>query len=457
MTMFAEHSTRPDAGQLRELRGALDALEPNRGASHAVLRVPAPARPAELLMRLEPSLDASYWAEPGGYEHVALGSLATLSASGGSRFQAVTGQAERLLGELWDPTGKLRLFGGFSFQAGRARSEAWQAFGDARFVLPRMAYERQGDRAELLLVFSASELDSPTACERVLEGAARLLMALGAALEQPQAAGYPAELAERPDAEFFELIGRVRSAIEHGELEKLVLARRVELRLPVPLDAAQVLRRLGTIAPECIRFAFRTENATFLGATPERLVNKRGMAFEADALAGSIRMGEAPLQLMENQKERAEQAIVVRELRNALEPLARTLGYAPLPEIHRLKHLTHLRTRISGTLAQPLHVLELVERIHPTPAVGGFPRTRALSWIAEHEPDERGWYAGPVGWFDRQGDGDFAVALRSGLFKNRQGALYAGAGIVDGSDPVSELAETRWKLAAMLAALEVTR
>jgi isochorismate synthase EntC len=118
--------------------------------------------------------------------------------------------------------------------------------------------------------------------------------------------------------------------------------------------------------------------------------------------------------------------------------------------------VVHLRTRISGVLREPLHVLELVERLHPTPAVGGVPTARALSWIAEHEPDERGWYAGPIGWVDAQGDGAFAVALRSGLLENHRASLYAGAGIVQGSDARSELNETRWKLQALLGALGVS-
>lgn len=454
--MFVDSSARPDPRHLRELRAALNAVRPLRGESHAIVRVPAPACSAEQLLRLDSSEDASYWQEPGGAEYVALGSVATLTATGDSRFKTLAALAEGLFSELADSGSAVPLFGGFSFQAGGACSEHWRAFGDARFVLPRVAYRKDRDQAELLVVVSANELLSPKACEQVLATAARARALLGTPAEPGSAAG-AAQVTEPPDQEYFELIDRTRAAIEQGELEKLVLARRVELSLSTPLDAARVLKRLATIAPECVRFAFRTHGSTFVGATPERLIKRRGTLFETDALAGSIRMGEAPLHLMENQKERTEQEIVVREIKRALEPIARTIAHAPLPEIHPLKHLTHLRTRISGTLSEPHHVLNLVERIHPTPAVGGFPRDRALRFIAENEPEERGWYAGPVGWFDRAGDGDFAVALRSGLFWGRDGVLYAGGGIIQGSDPVNELSETRWKLAAMLAALEVSR
>lgn len=455
MTTFAEPFSRSPRGELEALRAALDAAraEPER-APVSVLRVPAPARRAELLLRLDYP-DASYWAEPGGYEHVGLGAIVTLSATGAERFARVSEQARRLFADLGGAAERVRLFGGFAFQAGRAGTAAWRPFGEGRFVLPRYAYERAGDEAELLVAVTAADLSGANGAESVLAGAAAILDALSAGTEERDASAGAPTVSERPESEYFALVGSIRAAIERGDVEKVVLARRVDVSLPGPVDVARVLRRLSAIAPECLRFAFRAAGSTFLGATPERLVDKRGMAFDTEAVAGSIRVGEAPLRLMESPKERAEQAIVVREVKRTLEPLAEVIDHAPVPEIHRLRHLAHLRTRIRGTLRAPLHVLDLVERLHPTPAVGGVPRARALSWIAEHEPDERGWYSGPIGWFDREGDGEFAVALRSGLFQGASGALYAGGGIVEGSDAASELAETRWKLAALLGALEV--
>jgi isochorismate synthase len=287
--------------------------------------------------------------------------------------------------------------------------------------------------------------------------AARAIEALSAPPDETANPLEPAELVGRPELEFMQLVDEVRAAIERGELEKLVLSRRVDFRLPRPVSASLALWRLATIAPECVRFAFRVDDKTFLGATPERLVTKQGRAFETDALAGSMSVGDAPPgRLMESLKDRAEQAIVVRELLHVLSPVASELSHAKMPEIHRLRHVLHLRTRIRGVLREPLHVLDLVERLHPTPAVGGVPSAQALSWIAKHEPDERGWYAGPIGWVDSEGDGAFAVALRSGLLEKDHGWLYAGAGIVQGSDASSELNETRWKLQALLGALGVS-
>lgn len=136
-----------------------------------------------------------------------------------------------------------------------------------------------------------------------------------------------------------------------------------------------------------------------------------------------------------------------------LEPLCSCLHVAPEPRVRELREVLHLHTPIRGTLTRPRHVLELVEGLHPTPAVGGVPTAEALRWIPEHEPDERGWYAAPVGWFDAAGDGEFAVALRSCVLRGREAYLYAGAGIVRDSDPELEYHEMELKKQALLRAL----
>jgi isochorismate synthase len=422
----------------------------------AVVEIAVPARRAEALVDLEPAGEACYFAEPNGYEHVGLGAVRRIEARGPERFRAVTAEIEALFASLGADAEKIRLFGGFAFQTGRAASASWRALGEARFVLPRVTYERTGDSARLLVVLTASELADAAERERALGLAERALEAQTRRIDEPHLVPAPLRLEERAEQQYLALVDQVRAAIAKGELEKVVLARRVEVALPRRVTAAQVLSRLSGIAAECLRFAFRVGDTTFLGATPERLVEKRGRRFMTEAVAGSIKSGEAASQrLLESSKDRAEQAIVVRELLHVLEPLAAELEHERLPEVQRLRHVAHLRTKMKGLLREPLHVLSLVERLHPTPAVGGVPSARALAFIAEHEPDERGWYAGPIGWVDSKGDGSFAVALRSGILEPERAALYAGGGIMQGSDASSELTETRWKLQALLGALGV--
>ncbi len=441
--------------QLRARVAELAARPPARELCIAELAVPA-AR-AEALVDLEENGQAYYFAEPNGYENVGVGALRCIEARGPERFQAVSAELQSLFASLGPDAAGLRLFGGFAFQTGRAASPAWRSLGEARFVLPRLTYERSGERARLLLAFSGAELTDAARREAALGLAARALAALGSLPATANAAAVPVELDARSEQPYVALVDSARAAIARGELEKVVLSRRLELALPRPVAAAEALTRLAAIAPECLRFAFHVGTTSFVGATPERLVDKRGRRFTTEAVAGSINNdAAASRRLLESSKDRAEQAIVVRELLHALEPLAAELEHERSPEVQRLRHVVHLRTKIRGLLREPLHVLSLVERLHPTPAVGGAPSARALAFIAEHEPDERGWYAGPIGWVDAAGDGSFAVALRSGILERDRAALYAGAGIMQGSDASSELRETRWKLQALLGALGVT-
>jgi isochorismate synthase len=204
---------------------------------------------------------------------------------------------------------------------------------------------------------------------------------------------------------------------------------------------------------------FRWGDAAFLGATPERLLHKRGRQVETEALAGSIdsRDESAERRLQASAKDLEEHALVVSAITSALEPLCDQLELPSRPGVRSLKHLLHLCTPIQARLNRDTHVLELLERLHPTPAVGGVPTRVALECIAQTESFDRGWYAGAVGWFDALGDGDFNVALRSGLVRSERAWLFAGAGLVRESQGALEYAETTWKLSAMLSSLRARR
>jgi isochorismate synthase EntC len=179
--------------------------------------------------------------------------------------------------------------------------------------------------------------------------------------------------------------------------------------------------------------------AEWRGGSIERLGPRTGDA-QADALRASG-------------KDRREHDLVVRAIADALAAAGADVALPAEPSVRELRHVLHLHTPIRATLREPRHVLELAARLHPTPAVGGTPTAEAVAWIAAREPTPRGWYAAPVGWFDLDGDGELAVAIRSGLLAGPRVHLWAGAGIVAGSDPDRELAETDVKLRAMLGAL----
>ena len=244
------------------------------------------------------------------------------------------------------------------------------------------------------------------------------------------------------------------------KFRRAVLSRAVSLQAASDIDVSAVLRRLEISAPESTVFAFGRGPRTFMGATPERLVSLSGRELRTMAMAGSTPRGAdaaaddaLAAALLASDKEREEHAVVVDMLRAALLPLADELSIPRKPQVARFQHVQHLLTPVSGRLRDDTDVLALVERLHPTPAVGGTPRELALELIAEEETHERGWYTGPVGWVDRDGDGEFVVGLRSGVVHDDRATLFAGCGIVADSDPGREWDESATKLLALGSAL----
>jgi salicylate biosynthesis isochorismate synthase len=221
-----------------------------------------------------------------------------------------------------------------------------------------------------------------------------------------------------------------------------------------------VLGALRDGFPECYVYAVGRGEATFVGATPELLVRRDGERASPVALAGSTRrsadpavddhLGEA---LMRSDKDREEQAIVTRRIARALRPHAVWVTHAPEPVLVRIANIQHLATPIRAQLSEPLGAMALAALLHPTPAVGGEPFALAERLIPQLEGFDRGWYAGPVGWTDANGDGELCVALRCALLRGSVAHCYAGVGVVRDSVPAAELAETEVKLQALLPVL----
>ncbi len=231
-----------------------------------------------------------------------------------------------------------------------------------------------------------------------------------------------------------------------------MLARRVGRRLSD--SPIELLGRLRQAFPRCAIFCLRLgPDALFLGASPERLVRvDRGRVTTA-AIAGSATRDASPNEMLDSPKERYEHQLVVGEIARALAPHVISIQHAPRPEVLRLANVQHLITPFEAVALPGQHVLDLVNALHPTPAVGGMPRLAAREFLEHHEPLERGYYAAPLGWCDDSGDGDFWVGIRSALLRGRKLWAYAGAGIVAGSQPTAELAETELKLDAILEVL----
>ena len=248
-------------------------------------------------------------------------------------------------------------------------------------------------------------------------------------------------------------VGRITS----GALRKVVLARDVFATAGNPIDARVLLRRLAARYPDCFTFAC----ANLVGATPELLVRRRGGEVTALILGGTSPRGATPAEdaelaaaLLASAKNTEEHAYAVASVRDALAPLCTDLDIPSHPSLLKLANVHHLGTAVKGTLAMDRSVLSLAGALHPPAAVCGTPAEAALELIRELEHMERGRYAGPVGWVDASGNGEFGIALRCAELDGRRARLFAGCGIVAGSDPVAEVAETQVKFLPMRQSLE---
>jgi menaquinone-specific isochorismate synthase len=247
-------------------------------------------------------------------------------------------------------------------------------------------------------------------------------------------------------------------------LRKVVLSRPVEVRLHGSLALSAVLRRLRAGEPNCTIFSMPVPDGSFFGASPELLVARHGARVSSHPLAGTVPRGEtaradadAQRGLAGSAKNRAEHRYVVDDIAGALSPFCAELSVPLEPSVVAFRSVAHLGTRIEGQLAgsEPVGVLELLQHLHPTPAVGGTPRDEALAFIAAHEAGQRGHWAGPVGWVGADGDGEWMIGIRSAQL-DADGAtltLRAGGGIVADSDPDAEAAEADVKLATVLDAV----
>lgn len=261
----------------------------------------------------------------------------------------------------------------------------------------------------------------------------------------------------RSHADWQATVARAVEAVAAGHLEKVVVAREVVVQCNRPIVVHDVLDRLRALYPACTVFSVDG----FVGASPELLVERQGVAVRCHPLAGTYpRSGDPSVdrhlaaQLLASPKERREHRFAVDQITGVLRPLSVELEVPEAPTVLPLRNVVHLGTEIAGRLIEPAPTaLELAALVHPTPAVGGAPTDLALEWLAEHEGFDRGRYAGPVGWVDHRGDGSFALGIRSAEISGATARLFAGVGVVEGSDPRRELMETQLKLQALLAAL----
>ncbi|HKC18341.1 MAG TPA: isochorismate synthase [Candidatus Dormibacteraeota bacterium] len=335
--------------------------------------------------------------------------------------------------------------GGFAYRPDREPRSAWAGFPALLFRIPKLAVVRRRGR---------------TFVARADEGAEELLYLPPTAMRAPAARHLDVTSVRNPFA-WTAAVETAAARLRAGEAEKVVLAREVIAHGNGVVSAGSVVRALRTAYPSCFTYLVTGADGTaFVGASPELLVRRSGTSAFAQPMAGSVARGTSDAEddrlagdLRASSKDAGEHRVVSRFVLDALEPFA-TRVIANPAEVVRFTNIQHLATSVEADLGQPAaDALTLASSLHPTPAVGGWPRPNADALIDELEAMERGWYAGAVGWIDGRGDGEFAVALRCGLLWEDGARLYAGVGVMPDSDPARELEETELKFQALLTAL----
>jgi len=360
-------------------------------------------------------------------------------------------QAQRGKGTSQD----LRYYGGVAFDR---TVECWPEFGRARFVLPRIELRRRGQKIKILLNLNFDNQNRELEYQQALDVIAKI--------EKPKPLSPPNKTrlmsrSDLPDKDRWrELVEQVTQHNFNQTTPKVVLSRQTQIEIAEQLDPWTVLACWQGRNPNSFQFGFQfSPDRTFISCSPERLYLRRQNELFTEALAGTTIRGlnqeEDDLlaqQLLDDVKNSHENQLVRQHIVDALKPLSQYVGADEKAKIFKLTHIQHLHRAIRAELNAGVNDFDLLRALHPTPAVGGLPRHSALNFIRQREGYARGWYAGACGYFNHY-ESEFSVAIRSALIEPRRISLYAGAGVVAGSDPDAEWQELENKLATILSIL----
>lgn len=389
---------------------------------------------------------------------------ASFEAGGSDRFAAVQRWIDEVLqhtiavGDVAAPFGGPHFFTGFTFSD---EVEPGEPFPAARVLVPRWQIARAGAVTTAVAnLFVEPDADLTPLTERVWRAHSKFRGFRFPSTELAEPVS-PTHFQTSEAGEYRTAVERALAHIASGRFSKIVLARAQDLKADRQLHPLRVLNGLRQRFPDCYSFSLSNGHGqSFIGASPERLVRVSKGVLETEALAGSIRRGASASEdaalaaaLRSSEKDRREHAFVLESITARLVQLGLAPEFAPEPAIRRLANVQHLQTVIVAKLPENVRLLAALELLHPTPAVGGAPQAAAVAHIRELEGFPRGLYAGTLGWLNSRGGGEFFVGLRSALIDGADARIYAGAGIVAGSTPEKEFAETELKFKAMLDAL----
>lgn len=347
--------------------------------------------------------------------------------------------------------------GGMSFDPLMQKTSLWKNFSHLSLTIPEMLLTQSDDNCYLTTNVKVNADDQAAELAQRLNKMERML--LNPSIDLPGEVGI--EMKQEIDPETWkQTVTYATDYIKQNYAKKIVLARKLFVKLSDEAAVSSVLKKLIEQQPNSYVFAFERNGDCFLGASPERLVKQENDEVLSTCLAGTAPRGKTKEEddriahsLLYDEKNRSEHDFVVKMIRQSMEHYCRAVNVPDKPVIYPLKNLQHLYTPVTAVLNERYSIFDIIERLHPTPALGGVPRDESLAFIREHEQLDRGWYGAPVGWMDSNRNGEFAVAIRSGLIQGDKASLFAGCGIVQDSNPDEEYKETGIKFLPMLSVL----
>ncbi|WP_066057616.1 isochorismate synthase [Robertmurraya korlensis] len=373
------------------------------------------------------------------------------------QWQKLMNNSIMLMDEKQSATGPV-MFGGFSFDPLKEKTNRWAQFSHSLFHIPKyLVSVIKGEYFLTTNIICTAEDDE--ALYEVIDQERKAI--LGGMEEEslPGLANLSTVTEVNPEG-WKKRVSEVVELLKAGTMKKVVLARELRLQFEEQIPVEPVIMNLLEEQRESFVFAFESKGDCFIGASPERLVKKVKKDVYSTCLAGSIARGkslkedeELGNELLSDEKNLNEHQFVVDMIKEAMDKVCHEVRIPARPQLMKMKHIQHLYTPVVGVANEESSLLQLVNLLHPTPALGGLPRKEAVQSIRTMEDLDRGMYAAPIGWIDFDGNGEFAVAIRSGLLQGDEASLFAGCGIVKDSDVESEYHETNIKFRPMLSAL----
>ncbi|MFN1836077.1 isochorismate synthase MenF [Balneola sp. MJW-20] len=408
---------------------------------------------------------------------VAAGTVERIKTTGDDRFKEASRNGKELISRVHHFTSvqhhlaSIHLLGGFSFFDHNVGQD-WRDFGAGSFTLPEWVLIKDGKVTLVTITIPLSDKDQFGDLRNnlfsILDRLDHLCQAKNYSLDTEKGTSTQVDIPDQNSPAYKNWKQSVETAIdliEQDAFKKVVIARDLKVKLDRPVSDTAILHYLRRQYPDCYSFLIRQNGeSSFIGSTPERLASFRNRFVLTEGLAGSISRGKTAsedakleYELLHSQKDLSEHFYVLDAIEHNLEDFSDAVEHPDFPGIKKLSNVQHLYTPVRAKIKNGVSRTRVLEKLHPTPAVGGYPREDAISYINKLESFERGWYAAPVGWINARGEGEFVVAIRSGLIKKEEVKFFAGCGIVKDSDPQKEWEETNLKFIPMLTALEYAR